>query len=88
VASRLHKIKKVYTCNDDASDLLFIGRAKMTLINGKYLEGDFIGRAVYENLNSSDIKMKHFQVWGVSVTFFHLDYEAILIQKIIRIQDR
>jgi len=66
VASRLHKIKKVYTCNDDASDLLFIGRAKMALTNGKYLEGDFIGRAQYENFNSPDIKMKYFQVWGDS----------------------
>jgi len=66
VASRDHKIRKVYTCNDDASDLLFIGRAKMTLINGKYIEGDFIGRAIYQNFNSPDVKMKHFQVWGDS----------------------
>jgi len=66
VTSREHKIRKVYTCNDDASDLMMIGKAKMGLMNGKHLEGDFLARAVYENINSPDIKMSYFQVWGDS----------------------
>jgi len=66
VAARDHKIRRVYTQGDDASDLLMIGRAKMTLNNAKYIEGDFIARAIYENFDTPDIKMKYFQVWGDS----------------------
>lgn len=46
-----------------------IGHAKMTLVNGKYLEGNFLARAIYENIDSPHIKMKHFQVWGVSSSY-------------------
>jgi len=66
VTSRQHKILKVYTCTDDASDLLSIGLAKMGLINGKNLEGNFLSRIIFEDIKSPNLKMKLFQVWGDS----------------------
>ncbi|KAF2501139.1 hypothetical protein BU16DRAFT_555639 [Lophium mytilinum] len=66
VSERQHKILKVYTCTEDASDLLNIGLAKMGLVNGKHLEGNFLSRIIFEDIKSSNLKMKHFQVWGDS----------------------
>jgi hypothetical protein len=57
----------------------------MTLINGKYIEGDFIGRAIYENFHSSDIKMKYFQVWGVSSISPSRESKTMLMKAINRI---
>lgn len=68
VKARNHKILKVYTSTEDASDLLIIGWAKMDLTNGKHLEGNFLARAIFSNIESlEDIRMNYFQVWGVSL---------------------
>jgi len=66
VTSRQHRILKAYTCTDDSSDLLCIGLAKMGLVNGKSLEGNFLARIVFEDIKSTNLKMKLFQVWGDS----------------------
>ncbi|EXJ82857.1 hypothetical protein A1O3_06672 [Capronia epimyces CBS 606.96] len=68
VTSRAHRYLKVYTCKEDASDLLTIGLADMGLINGKTLQGNFISRIVFEDVNApyGELRMKLFQAWGDS----------------------
>ncbi|KAJ2893456.1 5PTase [Zalerion maritima] len=46
IATRRHKILKVYTSDQDGSDLLFVAHVEMGLRNGKTVDGEFAGRLV------------------------------------------
>lgn len=47
-----------------------IGNAVLVLKNGKTVEGEFLGRAVFAGIDSSDPRMSFFQAWGVSSISF------------------
>ncbi|KAH8701517.1 hypothetical protein BGW36DRAFT_423830 [Talaromyces proteolyticus] len=64
VTSRYHEIVKVYSATEDGSDLLMIGNAVLVLKNGKKVQGDFLGRARIERINTPDPRMSFFQAWG------------------------
>jgi hypothetical protein len=61
----MHQLVKVYTSNDDGSDLLALGEASIVLSNGKKVDGNLIARLVLVNVGTEDVRVKYFQVWGV-----------------------
>jgi hypothetical protein len=66
VEKRNHTITKCYTCNNDASDILCIGNAALSLKNGKDVSGNFISRTVLVGTSTPEPRIKYFEVWGVS----------------------
>ncbi|KIN03243.1 hypothetical protein OIDMADRAFT_53039 [Oidiodendron maius Zn] len=66
VKYRRHDVVKVYSATDDASDLMWIGDAVLILKNDKEVKGAFLARIVLEDVNSKDVRIKYFQVWGDS----------------------
>lgn len=65
IASRKHSVSKVYVCNSDVSDLLFIAYVSMGLRNGKEVEGEFCGRLTIADAQGPNPKLTLYQVWGV-----------------------
>ncbi|KAK7894328.1 hypothetical protein LTR67_006089 [Exophiala xenobiotica] len=61
---RYHSITKVFSATSDGSDLLMIGNAVLVLKNGEKIEGEFVARAVFEKIDTSNPKISFFQAWG------------------------
>ena len=57
---------KVYVSGPDANDLLFIADVTMGLRNAKTVSGPFVGRLVVSEPQSTQPRLKLYQVWGVS----------------------
>ena len=70
VETRYHAITKVFSATANGSDLLMIGNAVLRLKNGAEIEGDFIGRAVIQGVDTADPRLSFFQAWGVCSSCF------------------
>jgi hypothetical protein len=66
VKSRRHELAKVYVCNDQADDLLLIGKVDMVFRNGREVSEEFVGRVVVTEGNTESARVKLYQVWSVS----------------------
>ncbi|OCK78476.1 hypothetical protein K432DRAFT_332005 [Lepidopterella palustris CBS 459.81] len=67
VKNRAHYIDKVYTCNEEGSDLLMIGHSSQDLkIADIHYEGELIARMILEKVGTPNMRIKYFRVWGDS----------------------
>lgn len=64
--ARRHVVLRVYSFDQDATDLLFIARVAMDLKNGENVECDFVGRLEFEDTQSGNPKIKSYGTWAVS----------------------
>lgn len=66
MVSRSHEVLRVYTMNQDFSDILLIGRVTAKFKNGKEVEHEFTARIVFEGDTRVDPKGTLYQIWVVS----------------------
>lgn len=63
-------MKRVYSFDDKATDLLFIAYGDMELKNGEQVAAEFVGRLTLEHTETESPKLKSYNIWGVSVCQF------------------
>lgn len=66
IKGRRHRVDKVYTCNEEADDLLLIGSVDRYLHDGRTLVTQWAARLVIENASSEGPRLKLFNAWSVS----------------------
>lgn len=65
VNSRRHDVAKVFSATNDASDLMWIGDAVLSLKNDKEVAGSFLAHLKLVDVNSENVRIKYFRAWGV-----------------------
>ena len=66
VKSGAHTIHKVYTNQQDASDIMILGTLKSTLSNGRSFEMEFAAQALFRDTTSRPVEAEHYKIWAVS----------------------
>jgi len=66
VTYRRHDVLKVFSAANDSSDLMWIGHAVLKLTNDKEVSGPFLAHIKFANVDSEDVRIKYFKVWGDS----------------------
>ncbi|KAL6362134.1 hypothetical protein LRP88_04209 [Fusarium phalaenopsidis] len=64
IASRTHRVLKVYVCGPDADDLLFTGRAEMEFKNGQRVASEYAGRVHVTGSQGDSPRISLYQVWA------------------------
>jgi hypothetical protein len=65
VKSRRHVINTVYIRNDQADDLLLLGRAQMQLANGNSVDSEFVGRMKISEPSGDNPRVQYYTIFGV-----------------------
>ncbi|CVL13518.1 uncharacterized protein FPRN_12089 [Fusarium proliferatum] len=64
--ARRHVVLRVYSFDQDATDLLFIAWVSMDLKNGEHVECEFVGRLQFEDAQGQKPKIKSYGIWADS----------------------
>ncbi|KAH7081439.1 hypothetical protein BKA63DRAFT_208420 [Paraphoma chrysanthemicola] len=63
IQKRRHVVQRVYTQAPDGSDIMIIGSADMSLVDGRTVTMEFTGRFIIENDAVPGPKLQSYQVW-------------------------
>jgi hypothetical protein len=76
-SSRKHILLKVYSCNENADDLLCISHADMELKNGQAVSQDFTCRFQIADPQGESPKIQSYNIWAVRGSIFPNDFRTI-----------
>ena len=66
IRRRRHEVLKVYVADDEATDLVILGKVTAELNNGRSVASDFAARLVLESAGTGRPMVKRYQVFVVS----------------------
>jgi hypothetical protein len=70
VKTRKHSLEKIFPFGAGSLEVMVFGSVEYGLRNGREVGVEWAGRAVFEEVDGKELKMRFYQVYLVSFVFF------------------